>query len=88
MPPNRSAGRDVHFYDAGNPTEPLGGLKLTNGITNQNFYFMLEILLICQSPFSLQDEAGVPIGKDGRPLQPGRYYINGKSILLYSVINS
>ena len=81
MPSDRSAGRDVHFYDVKDPTKPLGGLILTNGITNQNFYSMLEILLICQEPLSLRDEAGIPIEKDDHPLQPGRYYIKGKPSL-------
>ena len=87
MPPDRSAGRDVHLYDVRNPTITLGGLVVTNGITNKSLYFILDILLICHGPFVVQDEGGVPIEKDDHPLQPGKYYINGKSKLLYSVIN-
>lgn len=41
---NRSAGRNVHLYKVNNSTEVLGGLVLTNGITNTNFYSMVEIL--------------------------------------------
>ena len=47
MPPiNRSAGRNVHIYDANDPTAVLGGLILVNGVTNANFYSMVEILII------------------------------------------
>jgi hypothetical protein len=38
MPINRSEGRDVHIYDAKNPTAVFGGLILSNGVTNVNLY--------------------------------------------------
>lgn len=37
---NRSAGREVHIYDANDPATVLGRLILTNGVTNANFYSM------------------------------------------------
>ncbi|KAL0639311.1 hypothetical protein Q9L58_001537 [Maublancomyces gigas] len=40
---NRSLGRNVHIYNASDPTE-LGGLVLTNGVTNANFHSMVEII--------------------------------------------
>jgi len=43
---NRSVGRNVHIYDPNNPTEPLGGLVLCNGITNANFYAMMEVFVV------------------------------------------
>lgn len=84
MPPDRSGGRDVYFYDAAKPTEVLGGLVLTNGITNKNFHEMLEILLVYDHPFSLRDENKTLVGKDDDPLQRGKYYITGESISLFS----
>ncbi|KAF8448357.1 hypothetical protein BGX38DRAFT_1250326 [Terfezia claveryi] len=45
MAANRSAGRDVHIYGANDPTTVLGGLIVTNGITNANFYSMVEVFL-------------------------------------------
>jgi hypothetical protein len=76
MPPfNRSRGRNVHIYDAKNPTVVLGGLILSNGVTNTNFYSMVEILIIFTSTFFLQDETGTKIEKDDYPFLPGKYYI-------------
>jgi hypothetical protein len=76
MPPiDRSDGRNVHIYDANDPDTVLGGLVLTNGVTNDNFYSMVEILIIFTSAFLLRDEGGAEIKKDNRPLQPGNYYI-------------
>src|SRR6266480_901102 len=76
MPPiNRSLGRNVHIYDARHPDSVIGGLVLTNGVTNDNFYSMVEILIIFTSAFLLRNEGGVEIKKDNYPLQPGKYYI-------------
>jgi hypothetical protein len=74
-PPNRSAGRNIHIYDANDPTTVLGGLILTNGVTNANFYSMVEILIITTSHFFLGDESNAKIERDNHPLQPGKYYI-------------
>src|SRR5438045_5874803 len=68
---NRLAGRDVHIYDANDPTAVLGGLILSNGVTNANFYFMVGILFIFGSKFSIRDEGRTTIQKDNQPLQPG-----------------
>jgi hypothetical protein len=75
-PRDRSRGRDVHIYDLKDPTTILGGLILTNGITNTNFYSMVEILVLFMSNFELQDEGNTKIERNDEPLQPGRYYIN------------
>ncbi len=83
MRPNRSSGRNVHFYEAENPEEELGGLVLTNGITNNNFYSILDILLACDKPFSLRDENKILVGKDNYALQAGKYHITGESIFLF-----
>src|SRR5271163_3393465 len=83
MPINRSGGRDVHIYDAKNPTVVFGGLILNNGVTNANLYSMLGIFMIFEEPFPLQDEElfhlqdekGTKIQKNDDELQPGKYYI-------------
>ncbi|MCJ1378043.1 hypothetical protein MMC17_001139 [Xylographa soralifera] len=79
---DRSEGRDVHIYNAKDPTQTvLGGLHLTNGITNALFYSMIEIILVFQSTFSLQDENEVMVERDNHPLQPGKYYVNGSFLV-------
>jgi hypothetical protein len=72
---NRSVGRDVHIYDAKDPDTVLGGLVLTNGVTNANFYSMVEIFCIFDSDYFLRDEGGTTIQRDNHPLHPGKYYI-------------
>lgn len=80
MPPrNRSLGRDVHIYDAKDPAATLGGLILTNGVTNNNFYSMVEILVIFASSFELRDGDDTKIEKNDDPLRPGKYYIHAPS---------
>lgn len=81
---NRSAGRNVFIYDSKDPTKVLGGLILTNGVTNANFYSMIEILCVFTTTFELQlneDDARIP--RDGNPLQAGNYYIITSSELLH-----
>jgi len=81
---NRSAGRDVHIYSANDPATVLGGLILTNGVTNANFHSMVDIIFIFGQDYFLRDEGGTEGGttvqKDDHPLQPGNYYIvtNGR----------
>ncbi|KAH0828295.1 hypothetical protein AYO21_07289 [Fonsecaea monophora] len=72
---DRSAGRNVHIYDLNDPTTVIGGLLLLPGVTNANFYAMIEIIVIFESPFFLQNENETKIEKDDHPLQPGKYYI-------------
>lgn len=76
MPPiNRSAGRNIHIYD-GNDTETvLGGMFLTAGVTNSNFYAMAGVLFIFSSSFFLRIENGTKIERDEQPLLPGKYFI-------------
>jgi len=74
MPPaDRSAGRNVHIYDANDPDTALGGLILTNGVTNANFYSMVDIICIFDGQYFLRDEGGATIERDCRSLQPGKY---------------
>jgi len=76
---DRSAGRNVHIYHPDDLAKPLGGLVVTNGITNANFYAMVEVFVFSSSPFVLRHEDVTDslrdIPRDERPLQPGNYYV-------------
>ena len=72
---NRTAGRNVHIYDVKDPDTVLGGLLLTNGVTNANLYSMLEIFCIFDSTHFLREEHGTIILRDVHPLYPSKYYI-------------
>lgn len=85
-PRDRSRGRDVHIYDVKDPNTVLGGLILAIGVTNANFYSMVEILVLFSSDFELQDEGNTKIEKSDDPLQPGNYYINATGKFLYNYI--
>jgi hypothetical protein len=74
-PIDRSTGRNVHIYHAEDPTVVLGGLLVTNGVTNAIFYAMIEILVTFTDHFFLRDEEGTQIEKNNSPLLPGKYYI-------------
>jgi hypothetical protein len=82
-PISRSVGRNVHIYDAADRTTVIGGLILTNGITNANFYSMVEILVLFTSDFELLDENNVKIVRNDNLLLPGRVYINASGKCLY-----
>jgi hypothetical protein len=85
-PRDRSKGRDVHIYDTNDPTTVLGGLILANGVTNANFYSMVEVLVLFTSNFELRDEGDTKIERNGDPLQPGKYYINTVGKFLYILL--
>jgi len=92
MPPlNRSRRRNVHIYDFEKPTVVLGGLILSNGVTNANFYSMLNMFILHEEsfspeneePFLLLDERNARIDNDNCQLQPGKYYIVSISRFLH-----
>ncbi|KAK0652657.1 hypothetical protein B0T16DRAFT_427047 [Cercophora newfieldiana] len=66
----RALARDVFIYDL---DTLLGGLVLTAGVTNANFYAMVDIIIDISppGPFFLQDESGETIAQDAQPLLPG-----------------
>src|SRR5579862_6568641 len=86
MSENRTVGRNVHIYDARDPNTAVGGFILTNGVTNANFYSMVEILCIFNSNYSLQDEGGTTIQRDDQPLRHGKYYIVADGMYISCVI--
>lgn len=84
MSANRATGRSVHIYNANDPDTVLGGLILTNGVTNANFYSMVEIIFNFDEDYVLQlaNEGGIMIQSDDNPLQPGNYCILTDGTLL------
>lgn len=82
MPRGRSAGRDVHIYDDRDHETELGGLILTNGVTNANFHQMLGILFPSEGSMDVRHNDDTYIGSDESPLRPGNYYLGfqGRSI--------
>ncbi|KAF8424380.1 HNH endonuclease-domain-containing protein [Tirmania nivea] len=75
MAADRSAGRDVHIYDANDPITVLGGLILTNGVTNANFYSMVQVFLLFDSNYVLRHEDGTELQRNDQPMRPGSYFI-------------
>jgi hypothetical protein len=84
---DRSKYRNVHIFNASDRNTTIGGLILTEGITNTNFYTMVEIIVIAISDFILRNESDVMIEKDSSPLQPGNYYIYAPRKFLGSFIS-
>jgi hypothetical protein len=85
-PRDRSRGRDVHIYDSNDSTTVIGGLILSNGVTNANFYSMVEILVLFTSHFELRDKDDTKIERNDNPLQPGNYYIYSLGKFIYYLI--
>ena len=54
MTSNRSHFRNVHFYDGSNPDILLGGLVQNGSVTERNFLHMLGIIIITQTPITVQ----------------------------------
>ncbi|KAG0138779.1 hypothetical protein HOY82DRAFT_595284 [Tuber indicum] len=80
---NRALAHSIHIYNANDPGIVLGGLVLTNGITNADFYVMVEIIFLFNQDYTLHHESGITVGRNGHPLQPGKYFIvTGGSIIL------
>jgi len=81
---SRAEGRNVHIFNANDPDTVLGGLILTNGVTNANLYAMVEIIVIVTSEYFLRNEGNIKIEKDDHPLQPGKYDIVAASKFLHN----
>ncbi|KAL7790393.1 hypothetical protein V8C37DRAFT_384200 [Trichoderma ceciliae] len=79
---SRSALRNVFLYDLRDLDTKLGGLFAAPGITNEDFYTMVEIVLIISSPYVLQDERGEAVPRNNQPLLPGNYLVAADSILI------
>jgi hypothetical protein len=86
-PIDRSQGRDVHIYDVNDPNTVIGGLILTNGVTKNNFYLMVEILVLFTSNFELRHEDDTKVERNDDPLQLGKYYIHATGKFLYVILS-
>ncbi|KAL2020245.1 hypothetical protein VTK56DRAFT_8671 [Thermocarpiscus australiensis] len=66
MPPasTRAIRSDVFFYDLRDPSVQLGGLVLTPGVTNANFYSMIEIVIVISSDYFLQNDDREELPRD------------------------
>ena len=73
---SRIIGRNVYIYSAKDTNTVLGGLSLTDGVTNANFYSMVDIVFIFDSDYTLYSESNTTVPRDNHPLQPGKYFIN------------
>ncbi|KAG0638809.1 hypothetical protein HOY80DRAFT_129340 [Tuber brumale] len=82
MPPvDRSALRNTYIYGSKNRTAVLGGLWVTNSVTNADLYSILEIFCSISSSYSLNDDSEHVVGRNGQQLQPGNYYIGLESLV-------
>ena len=68
----------MFIYAKGDNTV-LGGLVNTNGITNKNFYAMIEIILVFESSYALALGGDDEVPRDDAEMKPGDYYVDGKS---------
>lgn len=71
-----SKGRTVSIYRARGSNDQFGGLINTRVITNKSFHGMLEIF---DGPYTQTFAGGSLVPKDGAELEPGNYYVDGKS---------
>lgn len=76
---SRASDRSVFIYNDQGNNEQLGGLVNNEGITNNNFFKMLKILLIFRNSYSLRLESGGMVPHDDAQLLDGNYYVDGKS---------
>ncbi|KAG0639261.1 hypothetical protein HOY80DRAFT_1016005 [Tuber brumale] len=74
-PTDRSLWRDTYIYASDSRDTMLGGLWASEGITNANLYFMLEIFCFFTDTFHLHDDRKQVVERDGQQLQPGNYFV-------------
>ena len=55
-----SSNIHIYIYSVQDIEAPLGGLVLTNGMTNTNLYSMVEIVFIFDKNYTLYDESENP----------------------------
>lgn len=73
---NRSAGRNLHLFNSTDKDTVIGGLILTNGVTNSLLYAMVEIIVVFSGEFTLQNEEKTTILRDDAQVVPGDYFIH------------
>jgi len=64
-------------YYPGRPKskQSVGNNRESRKMTTANFYSMVEIVFLFNQEYTLRDESGITVGRDDRPLQPGKYFI-------------
>ncbi|RPA90869.1 hypothetical protein L873DRAFT_1848584, partial [Choiromyces venosus 120613-1] len=72
---NRALEHNVHIYDAKDPDTVPHGLVLTDGMTNNNFYIMAEIIFLLDKVYPPGGESEATIPRDDYPHQRGMYSI-------------
>jgi hypothetical protein len=75
MSSERSIGHNVHVFNSNHPETAIGGLVVTNGVTNLNFYYMLNIICLFEKDYYIRTADDTIIPKNHDPFQPGKYYI-------------
>jgi len=81
MPPDRSLGRNIHFYDATAPDVALGGFIQNGSVTEANFLDFLFILLVTAAPLRVQERnSGHIVVMTNNRLELGEYdiYCDGR----------
>ncbi|KFX87736.1 hypothetical protein O988_09305 [Pseudogymnoascus sp. VKM F-3808] len=73
---NRSAGRNLHLFNSTDKDTVIGGLILTNGVTNSLLYAMVEIIVVFSGEFTLQNKEKITIPRDDAQVVPGDYFIH------------
>jgi hypothetical protein len=80
MSPNRSEGRNVHFFDATNQDVCLGGFIQNGSVTKANFIDMLAILLLTESPIQIKERSsGILLTETKEILNLGNYDVYCRS---------
>lgn len=76
-PGPRAQLHDLHIFDSDAQTRRIGGLHVTNGITNQLLHDMIEIIIVVPPTgnWSLRNEHGHSVLRDGNQVLRGNYFI-------------
>ena len=82
MPIDRSADRNIHFFDDANPDVCLGGLIQNGSVTEANFLDMVGIIVLTEGPVQIRERtSGRVVMRTNEPLGLGEYNIFRKSYL-------
>jgi len=73
---SRAIDRTVFICDFQVPSTVLGGLVLTKGVASATFYAVVEIVLVIQSNYFIQNSDGDTVPRNAEPLLPGTYLVD------------
>jgi hypothetical protein len=74
MPLDRSVGRNVHIFDARDPTKEIGGLLLCAGVSRRNFYDWVAMIITTDDDWHLEFEDN-RLPRDDAALSRGDYFL-------------